>query len=79
MFLLGRVSEPEFLRTGNRSHDSGWQCALWFYAGMKRLVSGDAATAREYLQKCLATGRKEFIEYNFAAAELRVLKQECRR
>jgi len=79
MFLLGRLSEPDFLRAANRGHDSGRQCESWYFAGMKRLLAGDAATARAYLQKCLATGRKDFEEYKFAAAELRVLEQECRR
>jgi tetratricopeptide (TPR) repeat protein len=77
-FLLGRMSEPDFLTAGNRGHDSGRQCEGWFYAGMKRRFSGDAATARDYLQKCLATDRKDFDEYNFAAAELRALDQEGR-
>ena len=72
-FLLGTTSEPEFLRAGLRGHDSGRECEAWFYAGMKRLLSGDAAAARSDFQKCLATGRKDYEEYNFAAAELRML------
>ena len=69
-FLLGRMSEADFLRAARRGHDSGRQCEGWFYAGMKRLLSGDAVTARDYFQKCVATDRKDFDEYNFAAAEL---------
>jgi lipoprotein NlpI len=72
-FLLGHMSEAEFLDVGRRGHDSGRQCEAWFYAGMKRLLSGDAATARDDFQKCLATGRKDYDEYNFAAAELRMV------
>ena len=72
-FLLGQMSESDFLNLGRRGGDSGRQCEAWFYAGMKRLVSGDAATAHEDFKQCLATGRKDFEEYNFAAAELRVV------
>lgn len=75
-FLLGRMSEAALLSAGNRGHDSGRQCEAWFYAGMRRHLSGDAATAREYLQKCLATGRKDYDEYHFAAAELRLLESQ---
>lgn len=72
-FLLGNTSETEFLDAGHRGHDSGRECEAWFYAGMKRLLAGDAATARNDLQKCVATGRKDYEEYSFAAAELRML------
>jgi hypothetical protein len=40
---------------------------------MKRLLSGDTATAHDDFQKCLATGRKDYEEYNFAATELRMV------
>jgi hypothetical protein len=72
------MTEADFLGAGNRGHDSGRQCEAWFYAGMKRLLSGDAATARDDFQKCLATDRKDYDEYNFAAAELRMLESQMR-
>jgi lipoprotein NlpI len=72
-FLLGRMSEADFLGAARRGHDSGRQCEAWFYAGMKRRLSGDTAAARDYFQKCLATDRKDHDEYNFAAAELKLL------
>jgi len=72
-FLLGRMFEAAFIDAGRRGHDSGRQCEAWYYAGMKRLLSGDASTARADFEKCLATGRKDYEEYNFAAAELRKL------
>jgi lipoprotein NlpI len=75
-FLLGRMGEAEFLGAAGRGNDSGRQCEAWFYAGMKRLLSGDAATARDYFQRCLATDRKDFDEYNFAAAELALLERQ---
>jgi tetratricopeptide (TPR) repeat protein len=72
-FLLGRMSEDEFLASALADSDSGRHCEAWFYAGMKRRLSGDPAKARDYLERCLATDRKDFDEYNFAAAELRIL------
>jgi lipoprotein NlpI len=72
-FLLGRMSEDDFLHAALGAQDSGRQCEAWFYAGMKRRLSGDTARARDYLQRCIATDRKDFDEYNFAAAELRLL------
>ena len=77
-FLLGRMTEADFLGAGNRGHDSGRQCEAWFYAGMKRLLSGEAAMARDDFQKCLATDRKDYDEYSFAAAELRMLESQMR-
>jgi len=75
-FLLSRMSEADLLGAARRGNDSGRQCEAWFYAGMKRLFSGDTATARDYFQKCLATDRKDFDEYNLAAAELRFLERQ---
>ena len=43
---------------------------------MKRCLLGDTVTARDYLQKCLATDRKDYEEYNLAAAELRLLERQ---
>ena len=74
-FLLGRLDEPRFLAAALRSasgHDAGRQCEAWFYAGVKRRLSGDIDTARAYFQRSLATGQKGYDEYNFAAAELRM-------
>ena len=49
------------------------QCEAYFYAGSKRLIAGDKTTARDYFQKCLATGVKNFCEYQSAAADLKAL------
>jgi hypothetical protein len=75
-FLVDRLSEADFLRASVREPGDKieHQCEAWFYAGMKRRLAGDAAAARAYFRKCLATERKEEEEYNFAAAELKMLK-----
>ncbi len=74
-FLLGRVSEAGLL-TATASPDpkreSGQSCEAWYYVGIKKLLAGDRTAAAADFRKCLATGRKTFIEYQFAEAELRV-------
>lgn len=69
-FLLGHMSESDFLRTSN---SNGAQCEAWFYAGLKRELAGEKKVARDYLQKCVATGKKPAYEYGFAVAELKAL------
>ncbi|MDB6023037.1 MAG: Lipoprotein NlpI, partial [Pedosphaera sp.] len=71
--LLDRLGEAEFLRAAH-VRDTGEQCEAWYYAGMKRQLAGDLATAKDYFQKCVATARKDFFEYNFAAAELKAME-----
>ena len=75
-FLVDRLSEADFLRASTREPGDKieHQCEAWFYAGMKRRLSGDIAAARSYFRKCLATERTDEQEYNFAAAELKMLK-----
>jgi tetratricopeptide (TPR) repeat protein len=73
-FLAGRVTEEEFLRAASDlpGDKRGHRCEAWFYAGTKRRLSGDAATARKYFKKCLGTRQKDEDEFSFAAAELRL-------
>jgi len=75
-FLLDRMSEADFLGAARHGNDSGRQCEAWFYAGMKRFLAGDTTAERDDLRKCLATDRKDFDEYGFAAAELRLLERQ---
>jgi tetratricopeptide (TPR) repeat protein len=67
-FLLGRINEDDFL--GSLSDNPG---AAWFYAGMKRLLNNDTASAAEDFRKSLATGDRTADEYQLAAAELKAL------
>jgi tetratricopeptide (TPR) repeat protein len=46
------------------------QCEAFYYIGIKRLFNGDKAGARDFFQKSVATGVREYTEYQFAAAEL---------
>lgn len=77
-FLLARRSETEFLAAAaspDAQKERGQLCEAWFFAGMKRLLARDQATAANYFQKCLATGENSFVEYQFAAAELKAMGQ----
>jgi len=67
-FLLGRISEGDFLAA--LGENSG---AAWFYAGMKRLLDKDPATAADDFKKSVTAGDKTAYENEMAAAELKAL------
>jgi len=69
-FLLGRISEDDFLVS--LSDNPG---TAWFYAGMKRLLNNDRASAADDFRKSIATGDKTADEYQLAAAELKALSK----
>jgi len=69
-FLLGRISEDDFLASLSDSKGGGW-----FYAGMKRLLNNDKSSAAEDFRKYVATADKESEEYQMAAAELKALSK----
>jgi len=75
-FLLGTETEADLIASADSSDakkDAGQHCEVWYFAGMKRLLAGDKATAIDYFHKCLATGQKDYCEYILAQAELQVL------
>ncbi len=77
-FLLGHVTEGDLIAnaaTPDPSREPGQYCKVWYFAGMKRLLSGDTATAIGYFQKSVATNRKDLCEYIFAQTELQALAQ----
>src|SRR6266446_5748881 len=74
--LLGKVSEADLFGAAaspDAKKDSGQHCEAWFYAGMKKLFSGDKKTAADYFHKCLATEQKDFTEFQLAQSELKAL------
>jgi lipoprotein NlpI len=80
-FLTGDSAETNFLlqavETAKRPTDTlGQLCEARYYAGMKRLIDGDKAGARELLKQCEATRADNFIEYTSALVELRELNQQ---
>jgi lipoprotein NlpI len=40
---------------------------------MKKLIEGDRQTAADDFRKCVATDRKDFVEYRLARSELKAL------
>jgi tetratricopeptide (TPR) repeat protein len=75
-FLLGRTSEAAYLAaaaSADAKTDPGRPCEAWYFAGMRRLLTGDKPTAVAYFQKCLATGQKDHFEYILAQAQLQAL------
>ena len=76
-FLVGHLTEAElfkFAESGDKWTNAAQHCEAYFYAGSKRLILGDKATAATYFEKCIATNVKAFTEYVSAAVELRWLK-----
>lgn len=50
--------------------DPGRECEFYFFAGERALLDGDVNKARAYLQRSLATGVREYTEYQLAQREL---------
>ncbi len=73
-FLLGTVTEAELFAASaspDVAKERGQRCEAWYYAGMKKLFSGDKNGATESFRNCLATEQKDFLEYQFAQSELK--------
>ena len=75
-YLIGTVTEADLFSAAaspDTAKAQGQYCEGWYYAGMKKLLSGDKKTATDYFQKCLATDMKGFIEYQLSWSELKAL------
>ena len=82
LFYAGQASEDDVLKAAastDAAIDQQQKCEAYYYLAMAYLlklanVPGDAAAgaakAREYLEKCVATGVTTFVEYRAAQAEL---------
>jgi len=76
-FITGSLSETAYLAAAAKGDEAAvrqQQAAVFYYIGMKRLISGDQTGARDSFQKCLATGESEANEYLLAQGELTRLK-----
>jgi tetratricopeptide (TPR) repeat protein len=76
-FLLGRTSEAAYLAAAaspDAKIDQAQHCQAWYFAGMRRLLTGDKMTAVDYFRKCLATKQMDYCEYILAKAELQALE-----
>ncbi len=73
LFVADRLDEKALLAAAEKKNvvpALNQQCEAFYYIGMKRLFNGDKAGARDFFQKSVATGVREYTEYQFAAAEL---------
>jgi tetratricopeptide (TPR) repeat protein len=76
-FFLGRMNEADYLAAADSPDpkiDQGQHCQVWYFAGMKRLLSGDKKGAIDAFHECIATGQKDSFEYLLAQTELQVLE-----
>ena len=74
--LLGTVTEAGLLAAAaspDAKKDSDQHCEAWYFIGAKKLLEGDKAAAIDYFHKCLATGKKDFIEYQMSQSDLKAL------
>ncbi len=72
-FITGQLTEPALLTAADTKDVetvSGQHCEAWYFIGMMRLSHGDRPGAIDSLQKCLATGERDYFEFSFARAEL---------
>lgn len=76
-FLLGKIHEYDLISAAaspdSRQSQKNY-CEVWYFAGIKRLMAEDQATATDYFRKCLATEQKSYGEYILAQAELKTLE-----
>lgn len=72
-FLTGDLPETTLLSEaakGDAKTVREHQCEAAYYAGMARLLQGNAAAAKDCFNRCLSTKEVAFLEYTMAQAEL---------
>jgi tetratricopeptide (TPR) repeat protein len=76
-FLLSRTNEPDYIAAAPSSDaktDQAQHCLVWYFTGMKRALMGDKKGAIDAFHQCVASDRKDFVEYALAQAELQALE-----
>jgi tetratricopeptide (TPR) repeat protein len=77
-FLVGHIREDELITqatTPDPSLQPGRFCRVWYFAGVKRQISGDAPMASIYFQKAIATNQQDCPEYLLSRAQIVSLGQ----
>jgi tetratricopeptide (TPR) repeat protein len=72
--LCGDMPEESFLAAAkdeNKHRTREQECEAFWYAGAVRRLDGDAAKAKEYFERCVATDIRNFIEHDAAQCALR--------
>jgi lipoprotein NlpI len=70
---LAGDSSPDSLVA--RAETPGARCEAWFYAGMRRLLTGDRGGAARDLRECVETGCRTWTEWRSAIAEIERLSR----
>jgi len=73
LFLAQQIDERTLLASIDQADEDlalRQNCEAFYYIGLMHLFSGDKTGARRYFQKSVATGVREYSEYQFATAEL---------
>jgi lipoprotein NlpI len=66
LFMAGQLDEKELLAAGPSRNQ---RCEAFYFIGMKHLLNGDRLGAREFFQESVATGVRQYTEYQFARVE----------
>jgi tetratricopeptide (TPR) repeat protein len=77
-FLVGHIREDELITqatTPDPSLQPGRFCRVWYFAGIKRQISGDTPMASIYFQKAIATNQQDCPEYLLSRAQVVSLGQ----
>ncbi len=51
----------------------GQHCEAWYFAGIKKMFTGDKAGAISCFHECINTGQKDFCEFILAQARLQAI------
>jgi tetratricopeptide (TPR) repeat protein len=73
LYVAGQLDGTALLAAAKKNDAvpaPGRQCEAFYYIGMNRLFNGDKLGARDYLQRSVGTGVREYAEYQLAVAEL---------
>ena len=75
-FLLGETDEDHYFASpafADKSEGPARLCEAWYYAGIKRLLSGNKQGAAAAFHACVATAKTDDFEYTLAQGELNAL------
>ena len=73
LFLNSNITEQALLKASLNKvakTEKGQKCEAYFYIGMVHKFNNNAAKAKEYFEKSLATDMKDFVEYKLSKIEL---------
>jgi tetratricopeptide (TPR) repeat protein len=75
-FLLDHISESELMAVASSpdpKKNQGQHCEVWYFDGIKKMLTGNKTGAIDCFHQCLSTGQKDFCEYILAEAQLQTL------